>query len=73
MQLKSPAQWAAWKHYSFMIGLFTLGIVAGRLILNDWPLMLTGASVALALVAILYSERRRGGTKPSPATKQRGK
>ena len=73
MQIKSPAQWAAWKHSLLMIGLFALGIVAGRLILNDWPLMLTFAAIALALVLLLLSERRRGGTKPFPKGKQGGK
>lgn len=68
----SPALWPAWKHYVFMLALFALGIVVGRLVLENWPLLLISGAVASVLLLVLYSERK-GAKKSLPTMKQKGK
>lgn len=68
----SPSLWPAWKHALFMIGIFALGIIVGRLVLENWPLLLIFLMVASALALILASERK-GSKKTLTTMKQKRK
>jgi hypothetical protein len=52
-----------------MLGIFALGIVVGRLVLENWPLLLVSGVVVICLLLLLYSERK-GTKKAMPAMKQ---
>jgi lipoprotein signal peptidase len=58
LMLKSPTTWPAWKHYLIMLLIFAMGIIVGRLVLENWLLLLISGVIMIGLLLLLYTERK---------------
>jgi protein-S-isoprenylcysteine O-methyltransferase Ste14 len=59
-QLRKPTRLPAWKQWLIVVLVFALGVLIGRLLINQWQLVAGVLIVGLALAALVLSERKKG-------------
>jgi protein-S-isoprenylcysteine O-methyltransferase Ste14 len=57
-QLRKPARIPAWKQWLIVVLVFALGVLIGRLLINQWQLVAGILAVSLALLALVIPNRK---------------
>lgn len=57
------SDWPKWKHSAFLALVFVLGILVGRLLIDQWRLVTGVVLVLCDLAAIVWSERSQQRAK----------